>query len=97
MNSRNSVKMSFNNVFDALKSHLLSKFMQLSGSLSGGLNTALIIVLRGIYPRTDGIGDQLAGGRRVEIAHEFGLVRDSCIQPQVIMGRGDEGRHALMQ
>jgi len=66
-------------------------------SRSGGLNTALIIVFGGIHPRTDGIRHQLAGGRRVEIAHEFGLVGDSCIQPQVIMGRGDEGRHALMQ
>ena len=33
MTSRNSVKMSFHNVFDALKSHLISKFMQLSGNL----------------------------------------------------------------
>ena len=31
MKSRNSVKISFHNVFDALKLHLLSKFMQLSG------------------------------------------------------------------
>ena len=31
MKSKNSVKISFHNVFDALKSHLLSTFMQLSG------------------------------------------------------------------
>lgn len=40
---------------------------------------------------------QRAGGSRVELTHDLGLVRDQRVQLQVLMGQCDDCRHALMQ
>lgn len=65
--------------------------------IPGRLNAPLVVVLGHIHPRTDRVCLQIAGWGGIQELHDFLLVRDPAIQPQVIMCRGDDGGHPVMQ